>query len=189
MGNSNREEGKSFVGLRISRVNHACRPNSAYVYDDGARVEVLYALQDIESGEEICFSYCNFAQFDRERATVGMDLETETFNIQLPLRAKWRINCPADCICKDPDILKLVVKGRRLSDEIVFWVDRGEAYQVLLAGSELMNIHRKLNMSWFDQVSLNVELFRIAISRRQTPANANRLISAALEVYRNVTPF
>ena len=118
-----------------------------------------------------------------------MDLETETCNIQLPLRAKWRINCPADCICKDPDILKLVVKGRRLSDEIVFWVDRGEAYQVLLAGSELMNIHRKLNMSWFDQVSLNVELFRIAISRRQTLANANPLISAALEVYRNVTPF
>ena len=48
--------------------------------------------------------------------------------------------------------MKLVVEGRRLSDEIVFWVDRGDAYQVQLAGGEageLMVVYRKLSTSWF----------------------------------------
>ena len=55
-----RDNGKSYVGLRISRVNHNCRPNAARIYDEVARVEILYALQDIPPGEEICYSYYIF---------------------------------------------------------------------------------------------------------------------------------
>jgi len=45
------------VALRISRVNHACRPNAATNYDETALVAILFALKDIHPGDEITICY------------------------------------------------------------------------------------------------------------------------------------
>ncbi|KAL1745554.1 hypothetical protein HDZ31DRAFT_63048 [Schizophyllum fasciatum] len=41
----------------ISRINHSCRPNGSYVFDDASFSEIVYAVRDIKAGEEICISY------------------------------------------------------------------------------------------------------------------------------------
>ncbi|KAL1412982.1 hypothetical protein Q8F55_000731 [Vanrija albida] len=46
----------------ISRVNHSCRPNAEYRWDEGRRELVLYAIDRIEEGEEITASYLSVLQ-------------------------------------------------------------------------------------------------------------------------------
>jgi len=46
-GHPARDGGKDYVALRVSRVNHDCKPNAGYVYDEVARVEILFAQRDI----------------------------------------------------------------------------------------------------------------------------------------------
>ena len=48
---------KDFVALRISRVNHACQPNTPIIYDETASVAILFAQKDIHPGEEITICY------------------------------------------------------------------------------------------------------------------------------------
>ncbi len=60
-GHPERDGGANIVGLRIARVNHDCRPNAGYIYDETAHVQILFAQRDIHPGEEICISYCSFA--------------------------------------------------------------------------------------------------------------------------------
>lgn len=59
-------EGKAFLGdteclisvaLRIARVNHACLPNAAVIYDETACVAILFAQKDIHPFEEISICY------------------------------------------------------------------------------------------------------------------------------------
>jgi len=61
IGHPSRDGGKNFVGLRISRMNHDCRPNAGYSYDETARAEIVFAQRDIQPGEEICISYFTYA--------------------------------------------------------------------------------------------------------------------------------
>lgn len=61
IGHPSRDGGKDFVGLRISRMNHDCRPNAGYSYDETASAEIVFAQRDIQPGEEICISYFTYA--------------------------------------------------------------------------------------------------------------------------------
>jgi len=45
------------AAVRIARVNHACQPNTATIYDETARVAILFAVKDIQPGEEITTCY------------------------------------------------------------------------------------------------------------------------------------
>ncbi len=50
------DNGKSYVGVRISRVNHKLRPNTAHIYES-SRPEILatlYPLQDKTAGITSC---------------------------------------------------------------------------------------------------------------------------------------
>ena len=49
------------VALRIARLNHACKPNAVTIYDETARVAILFAQRDISPGEEI--TICYYASF------------------------------------------------------------------------------------------------------------------------------
>ena len=53
----NHPDGESYVALRISRANHSCNPNADHTFDDGARVQVLFATRSIQKGEEICSTF------------------------------------------------------------------------------------------------------------------------------------
>ena len=47
------------VFLRISRLNHSCRPNCEVVWRDESKCQQVVAIRDIEDGDELTICYLN----------------------------------------------------------------------------------------------------------------------------------
>ncbi|KAJ6646346.1 SET domain-containing protein 5 [Pseudolycoriella hygida] len=90
--------------LRISRVNHSCKPNAAYMYDETFKVLILYSLTDIKIGQEITI---NYQQFDDVRC------KTTPEDSRALLQQKWHITCPLDCFCYDKETAELMEQNRK----------------------------------------------------------------------------
>ena len=69
---------------KLSRVNHSCRPNSERCWDSDRGAETLYALRDIETGEELTVAYLDTAEMIR----------TERQDV---ISASWRFECKCEC--------------------------------------------------------------------------------------------
>ena len=188
-GDEDRDGGKPFVGLRLARVNHNCQSNAAHVYDEVARVIVLYALRDIEPNEEICITYTNFANLSPKRPNAVHSSEKEFKLIQLTLQDSWGVTCPDDCYCKDIEARKLVLEGRRLFVELHSWFSRGVTEKSLVVGEKILEIQRQLNVSWFKRGLMYNDLFTIAVMNKKTLHRAEGYIRAALDIFRNVCPY
>ncbi|KAG8999617.1 hypothetical protein FRB94_002930 [Tulasnella sp. JGI-2019a] len=65
----------------ICRMNHDCRPNAQYYWDDRLGKEVLYALRDIRAQEEITVSYSKDLNRVQRRAAI---LSAWAFSCQCP---------------------------------------------------------------------------------------------------------
>ena len=188
-GDEDRDGGKNIVGLRISRVNHDCRPNAARIYDDGARVDILFSLRDIQPGEEICVTYCSFARMDLSRPTARLRPPEMEFSVYpQSLKLNWNIVCPVNCYCKDPEARKLVMEGRRLNDDIQFHADRSNTREALSAGDKLLGIHRRLNLSWTQRAFIKIDLFQISLMKRETIFKTYQYIRDTLQVYKSICP-
>ena len=189
-GDPARDGGKSYVGLRVARINHDCRPNAGYIYDATARVEVIFAQREIQPGEEICISYCSFASLNLERPMAskkGPEAEFEA--IQRTLFNTWGIVCPSNCFCKDPTARKLVLEGRRIKDEVDDLAGRGWIEKALLTASKLLEIQRRLNISWLCRASTEFYCFQIALRLRKTLGRAEQYIRAVREMYWVICPY
>lgn len=59
----------SEIGLfpRIARINHSCRPNAAYYWNERLKRRFVYATRDIEEGEEIFVSFISLLMTREER--------------------------------------------------------------------------------------------------------------------------
>lgn len=79
---------------KLSRVNHSCRPNSERCWDSDRQVETLYALRDIQVGEELTVSYIDVAEMTRDER-------------QSELKQRWRF----DCICECCSITEVVAQN------------------------------------------------------------------------------
>jgi len=172
---------KDFIGLRISRANHNCRPNACCSYDEEAQVAILYALQDIQPGEEISVNYCPFTRLAPP--------ELEFDECQMSLRDHWGIVCPLDCFCNNPNARKLVMEGRRLNDTIKSLIQSDRLDEALKVGEKRLEIQRQLNMSWGQCASLECALFHLAIRKKETLSRAEQYIQSALKVFRIIRPF
>jgi SET domain len=73
------------VCLRLSRVNHACVPNSAHWYDDDYRVKILFSEKPIKAGEEITYSYVTLRSLHHSYTPAI---------IRTTLQLTWGIFCP-----------------------------------------------------------------------------------------------
>jgi hypothetical protein len=78
---------RGLAGLfeKLSRMNHSCRPNSERCWDANREVETLYALQDIEAGEEITVTYFDVAEmtYSKRQSLIG---------------SSWRFDCKCECL-------------------------------------------------------------------------------------------
>ena len=126
------ENGKQFLGLRSSRVNHNCSPNAAISYDYVARVQIIFSLRDIQPGEEICICYYAHLTLDMEpdsvvrrrdppvavlRSMIQQGKNPREFDFivnESNLKLNWGIICPEDCFCKNPEKRKLILKAKQL---------------------------------------------------------------------------
>ena len=113
------------VALRIARVNHACQPNAASIYDDTACVAILFAQKDIQPGDEI--TYCYYHPFFSLYQGVDFPDMNPDWNIQEKLNATKEVSpfgifgltCPTDCSCHDPVILALFEEGRKMFTKFI----------------------------------------------------------------------
>ena len=63
--------GDDRIGLfpKTARINHSCRPNSGNWWSGNMQRRVIYAMRDIEEGEEITVSYIPLLKSTKERQT------------------------------------------------------------------------------------------------------------------------
>jgi len=170
-------------------VNHNCRPNAGYSYDEVGQVAILYALKDIHPGEEICLSYCSFARLDQLRPNAGLVSPDMEFVIcRVTLKAKWGITCALDCFCKDPGARKLVLEGRRLNDDINSAAAAGSIEGILKACEKRLEIEVELNMSWSEIAKLGSELYRIALMKERTFPKAYQFLKDIQELNGIIRP-
>lgn len=191
-GHPARDGGKNVVGLRVARVNHDCRPNAGYIYDETARVEIIFSQREIEPGVEVCICYCSFASLNTERpmpATARLNPEAEFQFIQQTLLNTWGITCPAGCYCKDPTARQLVLEGRCIKNKVDFQAGRGWIEDALNSGEKLLDIQRRLNLSWICKTGTELYLFQIAVRSRKTLDQAEPYIKAVNQVYSIICPY
>ncbi|KAF0690201.1 Aste57867_18392 [Aphanomyces stellatus] len=91
-------DGKAGLGMRLSRMNHACDPNAALVFDPTLRVKIVYDERDIAPGDAICISYTVFNGFfsgrrpsmpsPRRSRTIGALLATPTCAVAAVARSR-----------------------------------------------------------------------------------------------------
>ena len=181
------------VALRIARVNHACRPNASSIYDETARVSILYATRDIQPGEEI--TTCHFAPFYHLRPySLPVGVVLPEFNsieeeVNYFRESVHDCTCPSDCFCNDPAILALVREGRQIQPTIMELTNLNKIEEALVAGDKLINIHRRLNVSWAPRGMTFYNLFRIAIRSSVTFPRAKEYLRSAIEIFRKICPY
>jgi hypothetical protein len=82
----------------MSRLNHSCLPNCERWWNEEKRLETLYALRDINAGDELTIYYDTIVQRRTER--------------QAKLKENWRFICQCDC-CQLTDKAQIASDSRR----------------------------------------------------------------------------
>jgi len=176
------------VALRIARVNHSCQPNAGAIYDETARVAILFAQKDIQAGEEI--SICYYASlFLLTPSSIGMSTEEEFHHCKNQLALEYGITCSTDCSCHDPTILDLVKEGRRLFATVIALTHQRRIEEALAAGDELLDIYRRLNASSIYRSHAEVLLFRAAVTKSEFLPKAMQYIRPAVEFFQKICPY
>jgi len=185
-----------FVALRIARVNHSCQPNAATIYDETASVAILFAQKDIQPGEEI--SICYYSPFDSYyippelslNPPSVMSLEEELVVMKNGLFASYGITCPADCSCNDPVIRDLIHEGRKLYHSTILLLSNQTKFEeALAAGEKLLDIHRRLNISWIYRGVAEYLLFQVAVTNSKFLPRAMEYIRSAVKLFENICPY
>jgi len=153
---------EQYIGLRFSRVNHSCQPNADYVLDEATGVIILFALKNIQCGDEICINYWPFVDLDFNRKTAKLSPEEEFASVQNYLANRYGIICPEDCYCRDSNARRLVLEGRKFHTEMSVLVGRGRIEEALEFGEKLLGIHRLLNVSIVEQFETEYHCYQIA---------------------------
>ena len=153
-------------------------------------MEILFAQRDIQPGEEICFAYLSVTNLSASRPTAGLnDAQAELEIIRDKLELNWGITCPVDCSCKNPTILDLVARGRKLSIEMDRLVDSLQAEEALECADRLLEVQEALESSWIAKARTHYLAFQVAVTSPNTLALAGRHIGAVVDIYRAVCPY
>ena len=186
------------VALRIARVNHACQPNASTIYDETARVAILFAQKDIQVGEEITICYYTlFFGLDPYESCSFLGLmipelnsiEEEMSFFRNLMTSAHGFTCPSNCSCYDPAVLALVDKGRQYQSAVVELTNQNKIEEALAAGDKLLDIHRRLNVSWVSLGNTYYNLFRVAVAKTETLPRAKEYIQSAVEIFGNICPY
>ena len=184
------------VALRNARVNHACQPNASSIYDETARVAILFAQKNIQPGEEITMCYCTpffelqpHSGFDSLVIPETNSIEEELSFFRNLLASLNGIPCPSDCFCHDPTILALVIEGRQIQSTITELTNENKIEEALAAGDKVIDIHKRLNVSWSALGNTYYNLFRMGICSSRTIPTAKEYLRSTIELFRKICPY
>jgi len=179
---------QSIVALRISRVNHACLPNAATIYDETGRVAILFAQKDIQPGEEITICYYSpFFWLIPDATNISLE---EEFNIgKQHIALVYGITCSPNCFCYNPAIRALMEEGRQLYKTAKTFDIQLKVDEALAAGDKLLDIYRRLNLSWEYRGYTEFHLFQVSIQKSGTIPKAMEYIRSAIQLFGNICPY
>lgn len=196
-GSASRDGGKVLIAPRTSRwVNHSCLPNAGVKYDGETRVEILFAQQEIQPGEEV--TVCYYTHFknlgpstmsDDEDQSSANPFEDDVAAIQAIMKKDWGFTCPKDCFCRDRKTRKLILKGKQLFNEMHVSTAIGRFEDALNAGDKLLEIHDHLNVSWVLKMGLLLYLCKIHIDGPEGMSKNASYFAEYHEILRVISPF
>ena len=193
MGANMESGGPKAVALRIARVNHCCQPNAATIYDDTARVAILFALKDIQPGEEISISYYShlfaLGSVRLSSSSPKWSLGKEFNYLKNRILSGYGITCPASCSCNDPTIRALIHEARQLDRTVMTLAGQFKSKKALEAGEKLLEIYGRLNVSWCYPGLTYFLLFRVAVQRSELLPKAKHYILSAAEIFGKICPY
>ncbi|KAG8862741.1 hypothetical protein FRB96_000751 [Tulasnella sp. 330] len=151
--------GSDQLGLfeTICRINHDCRPNAQYFWDQTIGKEVLHALVDIHAGEEITVSYSTVIDRRQRRAalTSGLGFNCHCPSCSLPpaelAQSDRRMKKLSEIIDSTPMLLQLnpvsaitqIRQALVIIEQEKFWAlasaQAYDAFQTCVAWSDLRN--------------------------------------------------
>ena len=183
--------------LRLPKINHGCRPNSNYTFDDGAQVCVVYALHDIQPGEEIVFSHLPFTKIDQIRPKCKVELKSlgEAIKERDSKLLEMGIECPTDCYCKDKQVWELAREGNVLMNayaEAESCPEHRDIERAIEIVEKVLDIEKRLNNSLYVQACLHCSLFNlIASSKNKEMLMAKALLhlEAGTKILRSIIPY
>ncbi len=187
LGEDKQPDSQTTVTLRIARVNHACQPNAATIYDETAHVAILFAQKDIHPGEEI--SICYYFPFFFLAPGVHSNVEEELRFFKNAMSSHYGVTCSADCFCYDPSFHALVLEGRQLYETVEALTYQFKVKEALEAGDKLLDIYRRLNLSWEYLGRAEFSLFQIAIQKSEFVPRAKEYIRSAAELFGKICPY
>lgn len=178
------------------KINHGCRPNAASIVDDGAQVLIVYALRDIQPGEEILFCYLPFTRTDPSRPTARFKSLGEAYAVRDSLLLKQGIVCSPDCFCKDPKVLELVEEGIQVNNaclELLLCPDCRDIERVVELGEKLLDIQKRLEASLETQASTHFSLFNFVAllknNKRTLRKKGLQHLEAATKIMKSIIPY
>lgn len=164
--------GELVLGVNLSNVYHACRPNCEWVFDatDLTQPTVLLVTgRPIAAGEEMTVTYT---------WTIGISANyTSPAVAAAALAAKWGIVCPPDCSCKDATVMGKVARIHRLEGLIREQSGTGRIADALRSANEILQIATDLELSSIQRVRAMNFVIDVGIARRATAPRALRLMA------------
>ena len=149
-------------------MNHSCSPNACheYVCVAGVNLQVLYALQNIASGEEITIAYSNWQGIDASAGSydhIKDDMFKKSPDTHRDiLRNKWGIVCEKECACYS-SIDDNTVNCKLLDGSIVRLTRSGEMETAMVYVKDLLALHESMNSVaeimyriWYDGFQIGV---------------------------------
>ena len=100
-----------------------------------------------------------------------------------------RITCPADCACRCPPFRALVQDTKQIYATIIELARQYKTEEALAAGEKLLDVYRRLNVSWVYRGFTEFNLFRIAVMKKETLPRAKQYIQSAVELFRKICPY
>lgn len=150
------------LGLRLSRVNHACFPNADW-WDDKKEL-ILVTRSPVSTGEEFTFSYTNHMDpvIDGWSSEKAREL----------LIGKWGIKCAPECECYDQRRVSQIQKARALESIIPHKIQKNLTIDAFHISEALLQLHKDIKSSEFQQMSVMYNVFCIGIVNESTEAIA-----------------
>jgi len=103
------------------------------------QVNILFALQDIKKGEEICISYLGYEDL---HGTMTSEMARHL------LRFRWGIICAQNCLCYDQAYLRRIKQGRELDKALIILGSTQNVAEAKAAAKKCVKLQKGLNFSF-----------------------------------------
>lgn len=164
--------GALVLPLNLSLVNHACKPNSEWVFDptDTSQPTLLLITgAPVAAGEEFTVTFT---------WTIGISANSVPPEMAAAaLFSTWGIVCPPDCACKDATIMGKVARVHALERRARELCAAGHVDEGLRAAEQFLDMANELGLSSIQRTRGMDLVINIAVAREATMPRARQLLA------------